>query len=90
MTQPVLIVENLETGVARLCRDGVPDAPAGFYFDGYRMLAHLPMLLHAGPERVLIGSFGSGVVAGAVGFHSDVEVLDCVDDDVGVFELAPS
>jgi len=82
------VVEDLETGTRRLFRNGQPDAPAARCVDAYRMIAHLPMLLHDNPERVFVGSFGTGSVAGAVVVHPEVKVLDALDDDDAVFELA--
>jgi len=82
------VVDEFDHGIRRLYRDGVPDAPPHPYVDAYRLLAHLPVLLHAQPERVLIGSFGSGVVAGAAASHPRVATLHVVDDAETVFELS--
>jgi spermidine synthase len=51
-------------------------------------LAHLPLLLHQDPKKVLNIGFGSGVTAGAVTTHLDVEVIDCVELDPLVVEAA--
>lgn len=51
-------------------------------------LAHLPLLLHKDPKKVLNIGFGSGVTAGAVTTHLDVEVIDCVELDPLVVEAA--
>jgi spermidine synthase len=43
-----------------------------------RVLAHLPMLVHPRPERVLVIGFGMGVTAGNV-LSYPVERVDCVE-----------
>jgi spermidine synthase len=40
--------------------------------------AHLPMLLHPNPERVLLVGLGGGISLGAVEKH-DVKTIDCVE-----------
>lgn len=52
------------------------------------MMAHLPLLLHPMPRRVLVIAFGTGATAGAATLHP-IERLDVVDISRGVFELAP-
>lgn len=52
------------------------------------MMAHLPLLLHPAPQRVLVIAFGSGSTAGAAAQHP-IERLDVVDISRTVYELAP-
>lgn len=52
------------------------------------MMAHLPLLLHPAPKRVLVIAFGSGSTAGAAAQHP-IEQLDLVDISRTVYELAP-
>ena len=41
-----------------------------------RRVVQLPLLFHPNPEKVLNIGFGSGVTAGAVASHDDVELID--------------
>ncbi|MBD3398822.1 MAG: hypothetical protein GF399_00645 [Candidatus Coatesbacteria bacterium] len=54
-----------------------------------RLLAHLPMLVHPEPQRVLVICFGSGSTFGALALHDAVECVDCVEIAPGVLEMAP-
>jgi len=83
------VVENTQTGELTLLRDGRRPMQAGGVI-GARMLAHLPLLLHPKPVRVLVADFGSGVVAGAVSAHPETKQIDCVDDEDTIFALAPA
>ncbi len=51
------------------------------------MLGHLPMLLHTGPEDVLVIGLGSGISAGAVAQHQ-VRRIDVVEIEPAVVEAA--
>jgi len=82
------VVENLSNAERTLYRNGVADTPADCAVEGRRFIAHLPLLLHGKPERVLVGSFGSGAVAGAVAVHAEVQAVDVIDNEEAVFELA--
>ncbi|MHC4939941.1 MAG: spermine/spermidine synthase domain-containing protein [Planctomycetota bacterium] len=83
-------VENLHDGSRRLYRNGLTGAPAGQYEIGYRLLGHLPSLLHGQPKRVLVVRFGTGVAASALAQHESVTEIHVVAEDEAVFELAPS
>ncbi len=52
------------------------------------MMAHLPLLLHPEPKRVLVIAFGTGQTAGAATLHP-IAGLDVVDISRDVFDLAP-
>ena len=50
------------------------------------MAAHLPMLLHPRPQRVLVVGVGAGQTPGRI-LHYRPERLDCVDIEPAVFDL---
>lgn len=52
------------------------------------MMAHLPLLLHPDPKRVLVIAFGTGSTAGAARLHP-IERLTIVDVSREVYQLAP-
>ncbi len=54
-----------------------------------RLLAHLPMLLHKDPEKVLLGCFGTGTTAGAVSLYPELKQFDVVDLSKMVLDSAP-
>lgn len=57
---------------------------------GYmHMLGHLPMLLAARPERVLVIAYGTGTTTGAVALHPSLAALDVVELSPAVMRLAP-
>ena len=51
------------------------------------MLGHLPLLLHPGPEQVLVIGLGAGITAGAVAQHP-VKALEVVEIEPAVMEAA--
>lgn len=50
------------------------------------MAAHLPMMLHPDPRRVLVVGVGAGQTPMRITLH-DIERLDCVDIEPSVFDL---
>ncbi|MGO9469398.1 MAG: fused MFS/spermidine synthase [Isosphaeraceae bacterium] len=52
-------------------------------------LAHLPALLHPGPQRALVISIGTGTTIGSLTLHPSLERIWAVDIARDVFELAP-
>jgi spermidine synthase len=55
-----------------------------------RMLGHLPALLHAGPEKVLVVGFGAGVTAGSFVPHPSVErIVVCEIEPLIPVAVAP-
>ena len=52
------------------------------------LLAHLPMLLHENPARVLVIGAGSGTTCGAALAHPELESLCCVEISPGVVEAS--
>ena len=80
-----------------------PDGSRALMFDGHSMsgtnpggqaymraMAHVPMLVHAGPRRVLLICFGVGVTADAIRMHQSVSGIDVVDLNPSVFALNDS
>ncbi|MFC1851570.1 fused MFS/spermidine synthase [candidate division CSSED10-310 bacterium] len=53
-----------------------------------RILAHLPLLLHAAPREVLVIGFGLGVTTGNISSYP-VEIIDCVELCPEIVEAAP-
>lgn len=53
-----------------------------------KIQAHLAMLLHPNPERILQVGFGSGGTAFSVSRHESVKDIDCVELCYGVIEAA--
>lgn len=54
-----------------------------------KLQAHLPMLLHPNPKRVLIVGLGFGVTPGSCASYKNVESVDCVEIFDGVVRAAP-
>ena len=52
-----------------------------------RLLAHVPLLLHAAPKRVCVIGYGSGVTAGSALTHP-IERLEAVEISPGVVEAS--
>ncbi|MEI7837378.1 MAG: fused MFS/spermidine synthase, partial [Planctomycetota bacterium] len=58
--------------------NGKPDASTGSDMPTQELLAHLPMLLHPHPGRVLVIGLASGVTLGSAALHR-ADAFDCVD-----------
>ena len=65
-------------GIRTLSIDGKVDASSGSDMTTQKVLAHLPLLLHRSPKRVLVIGLGSGVTAGAALTHP-VDRVDVVE-----------
>ncbi len=52
-----------------------------------RAMAHVPLLLHPDPRRVLLICFGVGMTADAIRTHATVERVDVVDLNPSVYSL---
>ena len=61
-----------------LYNSGKPDASSRLDMDTQTLSAHLPMLFHPNPKRVLVVGLASGITAGEV-LHYPVEQLDVID-----------
>lgn len=58
------------------------------YPEVQKMLAHLPMMLHPAPRRVLVIGFGAGGTAWSVGRYAALQQLDIVEFVPGVIRAA--
>jgi spermidine synthase len=70
-----------------LAIDGKADATNREDMLTQRMLAHVPLLLHPDPRRVLVIGLGSGVTAGSALTH-EIETLQAVEISKGVAEAS--
>lgn len=70
--------------------DGKTDASTGDKSDlrTEMMIGHLPLLLHANPDKVLVVGLGSGITAGAVLRHKEVRIVDCAEFSPAVIKAA--
>ena len=53
-----------------------------------KLIAHVPMLLHPAPERVLVIGWGAGATAASAALYP-VESLECVEIEPATWEAAP-
>jgi spermidine synthase len=58
------------------------------YPEVQKMLAHLPMLLHPAPRRVLVIGFGAGGTAWSLSRYAELQQLDIVEFVPGVIRAA--
>jgi spermidine synthase len=78
------------TGSARrfLSVNGKTDAGSGTEdVVTQKFIAHVPMLLHPGPRRVLVIGWGAGATAAAAAAHP-IERLECVEIEPATWEAA--
>ena len=68
--------------------NGKSDASTGLDMPTQLLLAHLPMLLHPDPSRVLVIGAGSGVTCGGALSHPELKGLDCVEISPEVLEAS--
>ncbi len=68
--------------------NGKVDASNEFDMNTQYLLAHLPMLLHSDPRRVMVIGAGSGATCGAALGHNELERLVCVEISPGVAEAS--
>ncbi len=88
-TATVSVVREV-SGTKTLYIDKVPVAATDPIMQtDQKTLAHLPMLLHPDPRRVLTVGFGSGGASWSFTRHDRLEGLDCVEIDPAVFGAAP-
>lgn len=74
----VVTVERSDSLVS-LTVNGKTDASTGLDMPTQLLLAHLPMLLHGDPQRLLVIGAGSGVTCGAALAHPELDSLVCVE-----------
>lgn len=88
----VAMREGLEANVAVVRREGRLSLEIDRWWQGEArrthqiMAAHLPMLLHPAPRRVVVVGVGAGLTPSRFLMHGP-ERLDCVDIEPAVFEL---
>lgn len=84
--------EGLESNLAVVRREGRRVLEIDRWWQGQEgkthqvMAAHLPLILHPAPRRVLVVGVGAGQTTARVLMH-DVERLDAVDIEPAVYEL---
>ncbi|MFQ5906408.1 MAG: fused MFS/spermidine synthase, partial [bacterium] len=84
----VEVYQTRKQKIKNLTINGVPEVPTDWLsMQTFRMPGHLPLLLQDEPKRVLIVTFGGGIVAGTVGEH-DLETIDCIEICPGVVRAA--
>ncbi len=74
----VVTVEH-SGSLTSLTVNGKTDASTGLDMPTQLLQAHLPMLLHPAPQRVLVIGAGSGVTCGAALAHPELQRLVCVE-----------
>jgi spermidine synthase len=88
-TATVSVVREV-SGTKTLYIDKVPVAATDpIMLTDQKTLAHLPMLLHPDPRRVLTVGFGSGGASWSFARYDRLEGVDCVEIDPAVFGAAP-
>jgi spermidine synthase len=85
----VAVFEGLQSGKRFLSINGKTDA-GGSSEDALqqRFIAHVPLLLHPSPKRVLVVGWGSGATAQSASLYP-VETLECVEIEPATWEAAP-
>jgi len=84
--------EGLESNLAVVRKQGTLQLEVDRWWQGQErkthqiMAAHVPMLVHPAPRRVLVVGVGAGQTPERVLLY-DIERLDCVDIEPAVFEL---
>ena len=88
-TATVSVVREV-SGTKTLYIDKVPVAATDpIMLTDQKTLAHLPMLLHPDPRRVLTVGFGSGGASWSFARYDRLQAVDCVEIDPAVFGAGP-
>lgn len=75
----VVTVTRAADGFRKLRVNGGGQVPSDYAsLQLFRLLGHLPLLLHPNPQNVLVVSFGGGIALGSVAQH-DLRHIDCVE-----------
>ncbi|MCZ6597364.1 MAG: fused MFS/spermidine synthase [Planctomycetota bacterium] len=102
LDNPALVIESFEEdrdfavavvrdgilGERTLLTDGFRAAGTGRAYRYMRVLGHLPVLLHPGPEDVCVVALGTGTTLGAVALHPEVEHIDVLELSAAVVRQA--
>lgn len=85
----VAVAEPLGSGRRFLSVNGKTDAGSGVEdVVTQKLIAHVPMLLHSSPRRVLVVGWGAGATAASASLHG-VDALECVEIEPAVWRAAP-
>ena len=78
--EALVTVRRSQAGVLSLQINGRTEASSGGDMATQLLAAHLPLLLHPGPEKVLVIGLASGVTVGGVGSHAvrNIRVVEIV------------
>jgi len=68
--------------------NGKPDASTGLDMPTQMLCGHIPALLHPAPHDALVVGLGSGVTAGALAQHPELERIEVVEISPEVVEAA--
>jgi spermidine synthase len=82
------IVSVTESDQLYLKINGKTDATSSGDAGTQIMIGHLPILFHQEPKSILVVGLGSGISAGSVATHNDVEKLDIVEISKEVIEAS--
>ena len=89
-SEAVVAVSETTGGQRFLSVNGKTDAGSGPQdVLTQKFIAHVPMLLHPSPRRVLVIGWGSGATASSAALHPAVEAIECAEIEPAVFEAAP-
>jgi spermidine synthase len=87
-SEAVVAVSETGTGRRFLSVNGKTDAGSGEEdVVTQRFIAHVPMLLHPRPRRVLVIGWGAGATAASAALYP-VDTLECVEIEPAVYEAA--
>ena len=87
LNAPVAVFGGAGGATLHVC--GKPDAGTNLDVQTQVLLGHLPVLFTRNPERVLVIGYGSGMTAGAVLSHPEVQSLDLVELEAAVVAASP-
>ena len=88
MEAMVSVLESRNTGELSLRINGKADASSQKDMPSQVLTAHIPLLLHPAPKKVMVLGLASGVTAGSALLHPEVERLDCVEISPEVAEAS--
>jgi spermidine synthase len=85
----VAVAESRASGRRYLSVNGKTDAGSGDEdVLTQKFIAHVPLLLHPAPRRVLVVGWGAGATAASAALHP-VEYLECVEIEPATWRAAP-
>ncbi|RYD02880.1 hypothetical protein N752_22980 [Desulforamulus aquiferis] len=84
--QEIAVIESPDLGRALLL-DNVVQTSTRFEFIYHEMIAHVPLMIHPAPKKVLIIGGGDGGVAREVIKHPTVEQIDLIEIDERVIRV---